>query len=157
EVVVLAVRERPHDAELVGTGRELRQRLTREQAGRPCANRGVTSADLRRRVGLRVPCFQVARRPGEEHDDDRLRLLPWRWRILSPDDGREPETQQARIAYLEHLAAGDADGVSVRCSQGSVPGTRRGRVSGGIALLEQPAATGQWEIAAGSGPARLPI
>ncbi len=49
------------------------------------------AADFRRRVGLRVPRFEVARGPSEEHDDDRLRLLPLRERRVvrrGPHGGR---------------------------------------------------------------------
>ena len=52
EVVVLAVRQRAHDGELVGARRQLREVLAREQAGRLRLDRLVLAANLGGASGL---------------------------------------------------------------------------------------------------------
>ncbi len=108
EVVVLAVRQRPDDGVLVRSRRELRQVFADEQAGSLRRDGLELAANLVRRVRLRVERLEVARRAGEEDDDDRLRLLAVRQRrlILSRERATTARGRAARSSRPEASRGG---------------------------------------------------
>ncbi len=102
EVVVI---HRPDDRQPVRPGRQHREVLADPHPRRPRRDRGEAATDLRRRIGLRVPCVELAGPAPHEDEEARLRLpeparprpgrpVPIQLRQPQPGHRHRPGTQR---------------------------------------------------------------
>ena len=71
-VIVVGMRHRPHDAELVGHLCQARQMLAHQQPRRAARRRSKRPPNLRDRVGLHVKRLKLARAAEQKHEDHRF-------------------------------------------------------------------------------------
>ena len=142
EVVVIAVRQRADHGVLVGPRREQRQMLADVQSRHRGGDRLELAADLGGRVRLRIEHVQVAGRPGQEHDDDRLRLAPGRRRVggdAASDARPRPRKPEAPACSHERrvsIAGLPTGGIGVVSQAKGVGGANR---DGGRTRTRRPA------------------
>lgn len=115
QVVVIAVRHRPHDRTAVQPRRQVRQLLANLDAGRRGVDRLKLAAHLGRGFRLHVERIVMTGGAGQKDNNNRLRLLRQPWLItrnrcpcLAGKQLRQSQTKHARAANLYGSTPGNA-------------------------------------------------